>query len=104
MKLLILSLIFFSAQLFAQQKIDEYKDYKPCTECFDKFKNNNNVSLETWKKSGLGNYGIAPQGSRVKSQVRQRVGGIVGGIAVIFISAITYSIYNQANKTASGIR
>jgi len=103
MKKIVVILLFFSIQTFAQQRIDEYKDYKPCTECFNQFKNTSNVELDKWKKSGLGNYGIPPQATKVNSQFRQRAGGIIGGVALIFISAITYSIYNQANKAASGI-
>lgn len=102
-RLIIIILLSLTTHVFAQQNIDEYKDYKPCADCFGQFKNTNIVTVDNWKKTGLGNYGIPPQTNRVKSQVRQRVGGIAGGIAIIFISALTYSIYNQANKAASGI-
>ena len=103
MKKLVLIFLLCSTATLAQQRIDEYKDYKPCTDCFNQFKSTNQAELDSWKKSGLANYGIPPQTKRVQSQFRQRVDGVLGGVALIFITALTYSVYNQANKAASGI-
>lgn len=99
--LITLAIISLSLFTSAQQRVDEYKDYKVCTECLQA-NNTSDAELDKWKKSGLGNYGIPPQ-TKAKSYVSQRVKGVAGVVIGIFVVAITYSLYNQVNKTTSAI-
>lgn len=97
-QIIIIILLQLSLNSSAQQKIDEYKDYKACTECLDKFKPTTNLDLEKWNKSGLDKYGIAPQTRDVKEYVSKQVKGVAGVVMAIAIGVITYSIYDKANK------
>lgn len=101
-QIIILILLQLSLNSSAQQKIDEYKDYKACTECLDKFKPTTNLELEKWNKTGLGNYGIAPP-EKAKRYISNQVKGVVGVVLGIVVVAVTYSIYNKVNTAASEI-
>ena len=103
-QIIILILLQLSLNSSAQQKIDEYKDYKACTECLDKFKPTTNLDLEKWNKTGLGNYGIAPQANNAKRYVNNQVKGVIGVVLGIVVVAVTYSIYNKVNTATNAIR
>jgi hypothetical protein len=92
---LIIILVSLTSVAVAQTNKEKYKDYKSCTECFDK-----------WKKSntGLENYGIPSPVKTKNSFARQQLRGFVAIVGGIFVTAITYSIYNKVNQTANGIR
>jgi len=94
MKKLILIIILLSISSLAvaqQSNKEKYKDYKACTECFDK-----------WGKSS-GYDGVSKpffnKGNEAKSQGKRIVTTVVG----IFVAAISIVIYAKANKTANEI-
>lgn len=100
--IILLIFTFLSLNAFAQQDISMYKDYKACTECFDKYKPTSNLELEKWKAGGLGNYGVSPP-TQAKRYISQQVKGIAGVVIGIVVVAVTYSIYNKVNTAANGI-
>ena len=92
-QILIIALVSLSFACYGQYK-DKYKDYKPCTECFDKWKQS---------KTGLENYGLTLPNQK-NSYARQQGRRVVAVVVGIFVTAITYSIYNRVNTAANAIR
>jgi hypothetical protein len=90
---LIIILFGLSSLACAQQNNKEkYKDYRACSECFDKWSNsyansNGTQPINLFKGAGI----------EAKSQT-SKVIRVIGGI---FITAITLSIYAKANRTAN---
>lgn len=74
-----------------QTNKEKYKDYKSCTECFDKFGKSSGYdssnSQPLFNKSNATN-----QGKRIVS--------VIGGI---FVSAISLVIYSKANQAANAV-
>lgn len=89
---LIIVLLSLSSISFSQENKEKYKDYKPCTECFDK-----------WEKSGpVKDYNnLYPKQS--ENRGGQQVRRVVGGVVAIVVSAITLVIYSKTNKAVNEI-
>lgn len=93
---LIFALVIFSLKVFSQQKVEDYKQYKACTECLTSPQDN-------WKRTGLNNYGIPQQ--PVKNNAVTKQAKIIGGVLLgIVVSAVTYSLYNKVNTATNEIR
>lgn len=95
--ILTLSLICIAFVSFSQESTVDYKAYKPCSECFEK-----------WSKSktGLENYGIYSDTKQKKrnSGVSQHGRAFIGGIVAICTAAVSLVIYSKINNVANEIR
>jgi len=95
-KLIILfSLLFITSVSLAQDNKEKYKDYKPCTECFDKWQKSDT-------KTGLESYGISSS-SRKDNYAKQQLRRTFGWIGGIFAAAITIAIINKTTNLANEI-
>lgn len=74
----------------AQIKTDEYKDYKPCSECFEKW-HTSTVTGNTTVKNEVA--------SQSKNGVR-RIGAFVGSLVVATIGVI---IYKKVDETVNQV-
>lgn len=89
-KLIILfSLLLISSLSLAQDSKEKYKDYKACSECFDK-----------WEKSS-GYEGVSKPNIKKDNQVTREAKRTFGTIIGVFVSAIvgviTLKIINSTN-------
>lgn len=95
-KLIILFSLFLIASVsLAQDSKEKYKDYKPCTECFDKWKKSDT-------KTGLESYGISAP-SRRDNYAKQQLRRTFGWIGGIFVAAFTLAIINKSTNIANEV-
>ena len=76
-----------------QNNKEKYKDYRACSDCFDKWNNSS-------ANNGTQPINLFRGTSREAKSQTAKVIKVIGGI---FIAAITLSIYAKANKTANEI-
>ncbi len=94
--ILILTLIVLSLKVLGQDiKTDEYKDYKPCTQCLDKWKHSNSSDYAPTGSPQRSNDSF---GGAVKNQgkkIGQFFAVLIGGIATVIIYK---KVDNEINK------
>ena len=88
MKILLLLLFCFILHMAqAQEKTDEFKTYKPCTECFEKWHNGSYAGTQPQTQPRQNNTFLGPR-------ARNFIRGVVA-VSVITISAIILTKYSQ---------
>lgn len=102
-----LILIFSMSLSFAQQndkkdiekqsQEDRYKDYKPCTECFDKWSHSNGTLPGSPNVSAQTN----PMLGQVANDTKRGVSTFVKTVVGIVSAAILYGVYNKVSKTTT---
>jgi len=98
-KLILIAAIALSLPVLAQQKdVSMYKDYKACTECFDKFK------TTPAQKTGLENFGISYPAKKIGNQAGNKLKGVAAVVVSIVVVSLTYTLYSKTNNFANEIR
>lgn len=87
--LLIILLSLTSVALHGQEiKTDEYKDYKPCSECFEKWRKSSNDGFTTTKSS-------SQPDNQAKAAVR-RIGAFFVSLVAVTAGVIIYKKTDEA--------
>ena len=87
----------FSLRTMGQEVTDEYKDYKPCKECLDKWTNTTNSDYAPTGSHLHKTNNSLGEGLRNQSRkVGQFCAVIIGGIVTVFIYK---KLDNEINKT-----
>jgi len=94
--LLIIALVGLTSLSLAQSKdepkVEKYKDYKPCIECFDEWKKTNPNSSQS---NILNQNKLAQQSA---SFGKRQLNGFVSIVATIVVGAVTVAIINKTTN------
>lgn len=87
--ILIFLLCLISVSVNAQSKADEYKDFKPCAECFDQ-----------WHKPVMSSDGTP---IKTDGEGKKAIKRFVGLTVAFVVTLFTYSAYTKLTQTANEI-
>jgi len=90
-KLILILLIVLPFTIYSQEKKDEFKDYKPCTECLDGWKKSNgdfSPSITTPQKDT----------GEIRNRARRVGTFFVSAVGVVAAAVMYKKLNDEANK------